>query len=66
MTPEDYKEKVSIKEPQIKQFYEKNKSTLYRIPPKVKVRTILFKVDQNASPDSVANIRKRAQKVFRR
>lgn len=40
---EDFERKIEIDEQSIQGFYEKNKSSLFRIPPKVKVRRILIK-----------------------
>jgi len=40
---ESYEKNIEIDEQSIKNFYEKNKSSLFRIAPKVKVRKILIK-----------------------
>jgi hypothetical protein len=42
ITPEEYKKNISVDEELIEKFYEKNKSSLYRIPPKIKIKTILL------------------------
>ncbi|MCK4517511.1 peptidylprolyl isomerase [Candidatus Babeliales bacterium] len=63
LTPEQYKEKVTVDTKTIELFYEKNKSSLYRIPPKVKVRVIRFNVSSNASPDVLAGVKKNAEKL---
>jgi phosphotransferase system IIB component len=42
VTPEDYADNVSVSHDLIERFYERNKSSLYRVPPKVKVRVITF------------------------
>lgn len=63
-TPEDYKKKVDVDDELIERFYEKNKTSLYRIPPKVKVSTIVFKMDQNASPDLLKQKQTAAEKVL--
>jgi parvulin-like peptidyl-prolyl isomerase len=66
LTPEEYKKKVIVEDELIKRFYERNKSSLYRIPPKVKVRTILFKVDKHASPDLITQVRKNTEEVYKK
>jgi len=63
LTPEQYKEKVTVDTKTIELFYEKNKSSLYRIPPKVKVRVIQFNVASNVSPDVLAGVKKNAEKI---
>ena len=63
LTPEQYKEKVTVDTKTIELFYEKNKSSLYRIPPKVKVRVIKFNVAPNVSPDVLAGVKKKAEEV---
>lgn len=41
----DYEKSVSVQEEALIKFYEKNKSSLYRVKPKVKVRTLVLKAD---------------------
>lgn len=53
ISPEKYSAKIDIDEDAIQNFYDKNKSTLFRIPPKVKVRNILLKLDANVSPEKL-------------
>ncbi len=48
---EDYTKLVTVDDTLIKQFYEKNKSTLFRIKPKVKLRTIVL--NANAVDDKL-------------
>jgi peptidyl-prolyl cis-trans isomerase D len=43
---EEFERKIEIDEQSIKNFYDKNRSSLFRIPPKVKVRKILIKKDE--------------------
>ena len=44
LTPDDYKDKIDIDEARVGKYYEKNKASLYRIPPQVKVRRLVIKV----------------------
>lgn len=66
VTPEQYKEKVTVDDALIERFYEKNKSSLYRIPPKVKVRSILLKIGVDASPDMVIKLNKMATNIHKK
>ncbi len=43
-----YAKKISVSEKAIKHFYEKNKSSKFRIPPKIKVRHIFIKEGDDA------------------
>ena len=61
--PEDYKEKIEVDEKLIEKFYNRNKSSLYRIPPKVKVRTIIVAVSENASPDLVSSAQNKIRDI---
>lgn len=61
----DYLDKVVIDEKMIQQFYDKNKTASYRIPPKVKVRTILLNLDSNASPDAISFTRQKIEKIYK-
>ncbi len=45
VSPSVAEQKVTISEDALIQYYEKNKNTLYRIPPRVKVRHILISAD---------------------
>jgi peptidyl-prolyl cis-trans isomerase D len=61
VSPEEYKEKVQVDDELIEKFYEKNKTSLYRIPPKVKIRTIVFEVSKDATPNLIESARKKAE-----
>lgn len=52
----DYSKKVVIDESLIHSFYEKNKNSLFRIPPKVRVRHILFAISKNDSAEKIEKI----------
>ncbi len=52
---------VEIDQATLLNFYEKNKATIYRIPPKVKVRHILIKATGKKMPAQVNEILKKAQ-----
>lgn len=52
ISPGDYASKIDLDEQTIQNFYDKNKSSMFRVPPKVNVRHILIK---NGS-DAVARI----------
>lgn len=59
----DYAKKIVVDESQIQSFYEKNKSTLFRIAPKVKVRHILFKVAKNDSAEKIEKVLSQAKTI---
>lgn len=51
---DDYAKHLDIDEQTAKAFYEKNKSSTYRIPPKIKVRHILIKNGKDAEKTAQA------------
>ncbi|KKP24734.1 MAG: PpiC-type peptidyl-prolyl cis-trans isomerase [candidate division TM6 bacterium GW2011_GWF2_28_16] len=59
----DYAKKIVVDESQIQSFYEKNKSILFRIAPKVKVRHILFKVSKNDAADKIEKVLSQAKTI---
>ena len=48
ISPEKYAEKIIIDDEVIESFYDRNKSSLFRIAPKVKVRRIQLKANKDA------------------
>lgn len=62
ITPEDYANKIEVDDQTIQNFYEKNKGTLYRIAPKIKVRHILLKI-ADKSKQASTDIYIRAQQI---
>lgn len=52
---DDYSKKIIIDESLVQSFYEKNRNSLFRIPPKVKVRHILFAVSADDSAEKIEN-----------
>lgn len=56
ISAKDYAEKITVNEGALKKFYDKNKSSKYRIAPKLKVRHILIKEGDEAL--------KKAQKLY--
>ncbi|MCF7800185.1 peptidylprolyl isomerase [Candidatus Babeliales bacterium] len=63
ISPTKYAEKINIDQQMIEEFYEKNKSSLFRVPPKVKVRHILFKFKENSTPEEIEQTLERAKDV---
>ncbi len=63
ISPEKYSQKITIDEQAIQNFYNKNKSTLFRIPPKVKVRNILLKIDSATTPKQMDSILEKAKTI---
>ncbi|MFA6526914.1 MAG: peptidylprolyl isomerase [Candidatus Babeliales bacterium] len=59
ISPADYASKIEIDEQTIQNFYDKNKSNMFRIPPKVNVRHLLIK----NGPDALTKINDLATKV---
>mgnify|MGYP005621957003 CR=1 FL=1 len=66
LTAEEYAKKIIVDDKSIENFYERNKFSLYRIPPKVKIRTIVFSVPSDASPDVVISAERKAKNIYKR
>lgn len=64
MTPKDYEKNVHIEEELIEKYYEKNKNTIYRIPPKIKIRSMLVSIPANASNAVIEQARKKAETLL--
>lgn len=64
-TPEDYAKKIDVDNRSIQNFYDKYKSSLFRIPPKVKVRRILLRVNENVSPDVMQGVRTKIESILK-
>jgi peptidyl-prolyl cis-trans isomerase D len=60
MSPDEYAKKIEIDATMVRNFYEKNKSSLYRIPPKVKVRHILIKTTTDKAADHAKEVHAQA------
>jgi peptidyl-prolyl cis-trans isomerase D len=65
LSSSDYAEKMEIDEQAILRFYDKNKSSLFRIPPKVKVRHILLKIEKDEAPEKVTEILEKAKDLHK-
>ncbi|MBD3273316.1 hypothetical protein GF385_03125 [Candidatus Dependentiae bacterium] len=63
LNSEDYNEKVTVEESSIVTFYEKNKNSLFRIPPKVKVRHILFEINKDYDSEKIEKILEKAKEL---
>ena len=59
----DYTKNILIDDSTIESFYEKNKSSLFRIAPKVKVRHIFFQVNKNDSAEKIESVLKTAKDI---
>ncbi len=59
----DYSKKIVVVESQIQYFYDRNKSSLFRIPPKVSVRHILFNVSKTDLPEKLETVLNTAKSV---
>ena len=60
--PEEYAKKIEIDEQSMRSFYDKNKGTLYRVHPKIKVRHILLKISDK-SKQAATDVYIRAQQL---
>ncbi|MBD3231154.1 hypothetical protein GF322_00675 [Candidatus Dependentiae bacterium] len=60
-----YAENIEIDEQAILNFYERNKSSLFRIPPKIKIQTILFELKDSDTPEMVSSILQKAKEVHK-
>jgi peptidyl-prolyl cis-trans isomerase D len=58
ISPEEFSKKIDIDDQMIRNFYEKNKGTLFRIPPKVKVRRLLIKATTDKASDTAYALHK--------
>ena len=65
ISPQNYAKKNEIIDEAIQNFYDKNKSTLFRIPPKVKVRHILLKIPEDAKPEQLEKILEKAGDIHK-
>ncbi|MFA5074861.1 MAG: peptidylprolyl isomerase [Candidatus Babeliales bacterium] len=63
ISPTKYAEKIDVDEQMIEDFYERNKSSLFRVPPKAKVRHILLKFKENAAPEEIEKILESAKDI---
>ena len=61
VSPDDYIQKVVVDDAAVSNFYARNKSNLFRIPPKLKVRRIVCTVEKGIS---AADAQKKAQKIM--
>lgn len=59
-----YYSKVSVDDDAIELFYEKNKSSMYRVPPEVAVRVLSVPIENIASPASIMNAHKKAEELY--
>jgi len=64
LTPKEYENKIVIDAETVENFYERNKSSLFRIPPKVKVRHIFLQLPEMVSPDQAELISKQASDIL--
>jgi len=58
MSATEYAKKVEPDPSIVRHFYEKHKSTLYRVPPKVKVRHLLVKATTENAKDKATDLHK--------
>jgi peptidyl-prolyl cis-trans isomerase D len=64
LKPEDFAAKVSVKEEDIRDYYESNPEK-FKDPKTVHARHILIKVDQNAKPEEVESAHQRAEDILK-
>lgn len=63
ISQEGYAQKIDIDQSIIQQYYDRNKSRLYRIAPKVKVRNLLVKIPTQATQSEKDALFKKAQEI---
>jgi len=61
--PKDYTDKIGLNDQDIKLYYEENISR-YKKEKEVQARHILFKVPEDAAPEKVEEVKKKAQEVL--
>ena len=61
ISAKEYAKNIQVDEQAVLNFYERNKTSLFRIPPKIKVRNILFEVSEFDSADKVEQALQRAK-----
>jgi len=62
--PDKYRSKVSISDEELQDYFDE-KQEEFNTPKTVEARHILLKVDQNAGPEDVEKVRKRALKILK-
>ncbi|MCD4737257.1 MAG: peptidylprolyl isomerase, partial [Bacteroidales bacterium] len=62
-SPEDYQDKVSVSEGNIKDYYQEHPEQ-FKIPQKVEARHILIKVNENAEEEKVKEAQKKALEIY--
>ncbi len=62
--PDTYGSKVTISDEELLEYYNENRDA-FKIPKTVEARHILFKVDENATPDSVKKIQEHALDILK-
>ena len=65
ISPQEYAKKIVVDDDAIQAFYARNKSSLFRIPPKIKVKHILIKVDEKDTPEKVSKLLDKAKDVHK-
>ncbi len=63
MTPEMFGQKIDVDEATIKNFYDKHKTNLYRISPKIKVRHIFIKASTPQAREKIHTLYDQAVKA---
>ncbi len=61
LSADEYTKTLEIDPSLVKDFYEKNKSTLFRVAPKIKVRHILIKNGTDKAKELATSVHKQAQ-----
>ncbi len=61
ISAKDYAKKIEVDEQAVLNFYERNKTSLFRIPPKIKVKNVLFEVSEFDSTDKVEQALQKAK-----
>jgi peptidyl-prolyl cis-trans isomerase D len=64
ISPDKYAEKIAIDAQSIRSFYDKNKSQLYRIPPKIKVRRLVLGFTKSMTKEQKDALTKKASDVL--
>jgi peptidyl-prolyl cis-trans isomerase D len=62
--PDSYGSKVSFSDQELQDYFNENQEE-FKTPKTVEARHILLKVDQNAAPEDVENVRKKALNVMK-
>ncbi len=64
LEPSEYEKNVTIANYEVDDFYNRNKGSMFRIPPSVKIKHIFLEVPALASPEAMEKMQKKAKDIL--